>query len=92
MLTLVSLLVVVVVCRLVFAFLRKNKLSVCALQMATSLPLTQEKVHRAKMSIENFYANLINQYEEREERYDDDEDLRPPRSPLVLGIDDWKRR
>jgi pyruvate-formate lyase len=32
-------------------------------------PITQEKVHKAKMSIENFYANLINQYEEREERY-----------------------
>jgi serine/threonine kinase 38 len=36
--------------------------------MATT-PITQEKVHKAKMSIENFYANLINQYEEREERY-----------------------
>ncbi len=36
-------------------------------QMATT-PITQEKVHKAKMSIENFYANLINQYEEREER------------------------
>jgi hypothetical protein len=31
-------------------------------------PITQEKVNKAKMSIENFYANLINQYEEREER------------------------
>lgn len=29
---------------------------------------TQEKVNKAKMSIENFYANLINQHEEREER------------------------
>jgi hypothetical protein len=29
---------------------------------------TQEKVKKAKMSIENFYANLINQHEEREER------------------------
>ncbi|CAF4407706.1 unnamed protein product, partial [Adineta steineri] len=36
--------------------------------MATT-PITKEKVHKAKMSIENFYANLINQYEEREERY-----------------------
>lgn len=36
--------------------------------MATT-PITQEKVHKAKLSIENFYANLINQYEEREERY-----------------------
>ncbi len=36
-------------------------------QMAVP-PITQEKVNRAKMSIENFYANLINQYEEREER------------------------
>jgi hypothetical protein len=36
--------------------------------MATT-PITQEKVHKAKMSIENFYANLVNQYEEREERY-----------------------
>lgn len=36
--------------------------------MATT-PITQEKVHKAKMSIESFYANLINQYEEREERY-----------------------
>ncbi len=37
-------------------------------QMATTTPITQDKVHKAKMSIENFYANLINQYEEREER------------------------
>ena len=36
--------------------------------MATTTPITQDKVHKAKMSIENFYANLINQYEEREER------------------------
>lgn len=36
-------------------------------QMATT-PITQEKVHKAKLSIENFYANLITQYEEREER------------------------
>ena len=35
---------------------------------STHTPITQEKVHKAKMSIENFYANLINQYEEREER------------------------
>jgi len=34
----------------------------------THTPITQEKVNKAKMSIENFYANLINQYEEREER------------------------
>lgn len=37
-------------------------------QMART-PITQEKVHKAKLSIENFYANLVNQYEEREERY-----------------------
>ena len=36
-------------------------------QMAAT-PITKEKVHKAKMSIENFYANLVNQYEEREER------------------------
>lgn len=36
---------------------------------AAFTPITHEKVHRAKMSIENFYANLINQYEEREERF-----------------------
>ena len=37
--------------------------------MATTYkPITHEKVHRAKMSIENFYSNLINQYQEREER------------------------
>ncbi|CAF2526752.1 unnamed protein product [Rotaria sp. Silwood2] len=36
---------------------------------STHTPITQEKVNKAKMSIENFYANLINQYEEREERY-----------------------
>ena len=29
---------------------------------------TQEKVNKAKMQIENFYANLVNQYEEREDR------------------------
>ena len=46
---------------------QKSPFLLCALQMA-SKPITQEKVHRAKMSIENFYANLINQYEEREER------------------------
>ncbi len=47
-----------------------NNISIlfCFFQMATT-PITQEKVHKAKMSIENFYANLINQYEEREERY-----------------------
>lgn len=39
-------------------------------QMAmTPITHTQEKVHKAKMSIENFYANLVNQHEEREERY-----------------------
>ncbi|CAF0811170.1 unnamed protein product [Didymodactylos carnosus] len=32
-------------------------------------PVTLEKVNKAKMTIENFYTNLINQYEEREERY-----------------------
>ena len=35
----------------------------------TPITHTQEKVHKAKMSIENFYANLVNQHEEREERY-----------------------
>lgn len=30
--------------------------------------ITQEKVKKAKMSIENFYANLVNQHQEREQR------------------------
>jgi hypothetical protein len=35
---------------------------------STYTPITQEKVKKAKMSIENFYANLINQHQELEER------------------------
>lgn len=50
-----------------------NKISMFfVFQMATiSTPITQEKVNKAKISIENFYANLINQHEEREERLED---------------------
>lgn len=50
-----------------------NKISMFfVFQMATiSTPITQEKVNKAKISIENFYANLINQHEEREERLEE---------------------
>jgi hypothetical protein len=35
---------------------------------STNSLITQEKVKKAKMSIENFYVNLNHQHEEREER------------------------
>ena len=59
--------------------------------MATT-PITQEKVHKAKLSIENFYANLINQYEEREERYAGFSVLfRTTKKFAFVDIDDWKK-
>ena len=33
--------------------------------------ITQDKANQAKMLIENFYTNLVNQYKEREQRWKD---------------------